>query len=165
MTFLSKIDTSPEGKEIEFLRGLTNRDLAESKQYRINVSYVLLDKDKTEYNFMQEFHLRDTQQYFSIMKEFAGNSLSDLFENKRKYHLYPTELKGNIADKLCKLYPAIDRLTPPDIYHFALYNDKDVVADREDDVRSPRIYFIVGEYGTIYPIFFDPYHELNPLNV
>lgn len=162
MTFLSKIDTSPEGQEIEHLRGLTNRDLAESKLYRINVSYVLLDKDNTDYNFMQRFLWRDTKQYFSLMKEFAGNTLSDLFENKRKYHLYPTELKGNIANKLRELYPNIDRSNPPDIYHFALYNDKDVVADREEDVRSPRIYFIVGEYGTIYPIFFDPYHELNP---
>lgn len=162
MTFLSKIDTSPEGQEIEHLKGLTNRDLAESKLYRINVSYVLLDKDNTDYNFMQLFHWRDTKQYFSLMKEFAGNTLFDLFENKRKYHLYPTELKGNIANKLRELYPNIDRSNPPDIYHFALYNDKDVVADREEDVRSPRIYFIVGEYGTIYPIFFDPYHELNP---
>ena len=31
---------------------------------------------------------------------------------------------------------------------------------RENGVRSPRIYFMQGLYGVIYPLFFDPYHEI-----
>lgn len=33
-------------------------------------------------------------------------------------------------------------------------------ACRETGVRSPRIYFMLGVYGLIYPLLFDPYHEL-----
>lgn len=49
----------------------------------------------------------------------------------------------------------------PIIYHFALYTSKQQ-ADRNKDIRSPRVYFMLGTYGFIYPLFFDPYHEINP---
>ena len=36
-------------------------------------------------------------------------------------------------------------------------------ADRETDTRCSRVYFMLGTYGHIYILFFDPYHELNPM--
>lgn len=47
-------------------------------------------------------------------------------------------------------------------YHFSLY-DTDRWADRSTDTRNSRVYFILGTYGHIYILFFDPYHELNPM--
>jgi hypothetical protein len=35
-------------------------------------------------------------------------------------------------------------------------------ASRETGVKSPRVYFILGTYGFVYILFFDPYHEINP---
>lgn len=162
--FLDERDLSPAIDELSHIFSLSNKDLAESKkEYYITVNYVLIDTQYTSYNFSQDFLLRDTQQYFLLMKEFAGKTLDKLFEERHKYHLYPTRLNGKFAEVICKLYPQIDRNNPPDIYHFALYNDKDTIADKNRGTRSPRIYFIVGECGIIYPIFFDPYHELNPI--
>ena len=48
----------------------------------------------------------------------------------------------------------------PIIFHFGLYTDKKHMASRETGVRAPRIYFMQGLYGVIYPLFFDPYHEI-----
>ena len=48
----------------------------------------------------------------------------------------------------------------PIIFHFGLYTDKKHMASRETGARAPRIYFMQGLYGVIYPLFFDPYHEI-----
>lgn len=37
-----------------------------------------------------------------------------------------------------------------------------VVGGKNGD-RNPRIYFMVGYNGMIHPLFFDPFHELNPV--
>ncbi len=61
------------------------------------------------------------------------------------------------------IYPNLTKGILPEIYHFALYTAENEVADRTKGIRSPRIYFVLADYGRIYPLFFDPYHELNPM--
>ena len=52
-------------------------------------------------------------------------------------------------------------LVPP-FFHFALYQDKGTMGNRISGVKSPRIYFFIGDNATLYPMFYDPYHEINP---
>ena len=80
------------------------------------------------------------------------------------YHLYRSAVKGKLFEVLKSVYPNLTKGIVPEIYHFALYTVKNGLADRTSDIRSPRIYFVLGDYGRIYPLFFDPYHELNPVN-
>ena len=48
------------------------------------------------------------------------------------------------------------------IYHFALQPENKLSASRELDLRNARIYFLVGKFGIVHVLFFDPYHEINP---
>lgn len=48
----------------------------------------------------------------------------------------------------------------PSFYHFALYTNEE--SSRKSGIKSPRIYFFIGGNGVIYPLFYDPYHEINP---
>ena len=55
----------------------------------------------------------------------------------------------------------IDELMMDDDFRLRrLYTDRKQMASRKSGVRSPRIYFMQGSYGVIYPLFFDPYHEI-----
>lgn len=160
--FDTDLDYSCE-EELSAIRSLTNEDLAESLNDKITVCYALADIDSTQYGFGQAFDQKDTLMYFSTMKKFSANSLNSLFENRHVYHLYRSSVKGNLLSVLKSVYPELTEGNTPEIYHFALYTQSDTNASRDSGVRSPRIYFVLADYGRIYPIFFDPYHELNPI--
>ena len=49
------------------------------------------------------------------------------------------------------------------IYHFALEPDCKETADRSKGCRNARVYFLVGKFGIVHILFFDPYHEINPM--
>lgn len=144
-------------------RTLSIDDVANSHDYPIVVSYKLADIGTTKYGFHQEFTKRDTEAYFRIMRRFARTSLNDLIDSTDRHslHLYRTNLRGTFKREMSRLCPNLD-VSASTFYHFALYQDRNTVADRAANVRSPRVYFILGACGTIYPIFFDPFHELNP---
>ena len=38
----------------------------------------------------------------------------------------------------------------------------ELLEEQTEPGRPVRIYFMLGTYGYIYPLFFDPYHEINP---
>lgn len=139
---------------------MKNVELAMSHKLPVVISYANLDLSKTDYHFRQEFTLRDTQEYFSMMKKISNSTIDDWLENPHEHHFRRTPIRGNLAKALKKLCPECLEANPM-IYHFALYTDKDG-ADRKSGRRSPRIYFMLGLYGRIYILFFDPYHEINP---
>ncbi|MBR3938716.1 MAG: hypothetical protein IKJ67_01905 [Bacteroidales bacterium] len=163
ITDLSVAEIEKQRKELSSIRKLKQEDLNCSLNYHVTVCYPLIDIDKTEYGFGQKFNTTDTLEYFKIMKKFANNKLSDLFKNKEEYHLNPTPINENIKKALQTIFPDVD---PYDfrefMYHFGLYTDEKGNADRNTDVRSPRIHFLLGCDGYIYPLFFDPYHEIQP---
>lgn len=139
---------------------LDNSDLSLSRKTPIVISYALVDMSETKYHFQQEFTSRDTQEYFKMMKEISNSTINDLMENPHKHHFYRTDIKGNLKTVLKNIDPECIK-TNPLIYHFALYTDERK-ANRETGIRSPRIYFMLGLYGIIYILFFDPFHEINP---
>ncbi|MBR1774833.1 MAG: hypothetical protein IJ759_04835 [Bacteroidales bacterium] len=160
---LDKEDLVASRDEMGFSKFLTNEDIAESHNYPIVVSYKLIDT-QTKYNFLQEMSERETTAYFRIMQKFSSYTLNELIdERRREYHLYRTDIRGNLKKAIKDLTTIDYNNNELMFYHFALYTDKDVIADRNTGEKSPRIYFILGAYGTIYPVFYDPYHELNPI--
>ena len=151
--------------EMEYDTELSPIDLNDSQGYPIVVCYKLLDFEKSKYNFKQRFTERDASEYFQVMKLFSTKTISEILDDtdfKQKHHFRISKLQGNLLNEFNKLLG--DEKTSENsamFFHFALYTSKEK-ASRETGVRSPRIYFILGLFGTIYPVFFDPYHELNP---
>lgn len=141
---------------------ISNADLYLSQNVPIVVSYDLVDLERTPYHFFQDFTLRDTQAYFSLMKRISGSTVNDLLNSEKEFHFYRTDVRGNLKKVLNMISPEAVEADPL-IFHFALYTDADVIADREKDIRAPRIYFMLGRNGVVYMLFFDPYHEINPL--
>ena len=137
-------------------------DLFLSQQVPIVVSYDLVDLCETPYHFLQEFTWRDTQAYFSLLKKISGSTVNDLLDSEKGLHFYRTDVRGNLKKLLRKISPQAVEANPL-IFHFALYTDEGVMADRSQDIRAPRIYFMLGRNGIIYMLFFDPYHEINPI--
>lgn len=127
------------------------------------ISYELIDLNDTDYHFKQEFTLKDTQRYFEVFKDISCKSINDLLENsKHSLHFHRSAAKGRLRALLEKICPGcVTEDSEPMIYHFALYTDSER-ADRQSGRRSPRIYFMLGRNGMIFPLFFDPYHEINP---
>ncbi len=133
------------------------------------VSYRYLQIDG-KYGFGQkEMDHRDAVAYFDSMQILANIPIKDFFElDSREWHFHSNTLgKGqNLVSELKSVFgkdfePRIENT--PGFYHFALYQDKGVTASRETGKKSPRIYFFIGDNATIYPMFYDPYHEINPM--
>lgn len=144
-----------------FDKELTIDDVRLSQDLPIVVRYDYVDLDKTDYHFWQHFTHEDTRGYFEKMRLFAGKSINSLLTGPKSNHFYRSELRGNVLKAIKKVLPkSID--TNQIIYHFGLY-DTDNWGDRASDTRCSRVYFMLGTYGQIYILFFDPYHELNPL--
>lgn len=147
-----------------FKRKMSKEDARLSMDLPIVVKYDYLDLDGTDYNFKQEFTIRDTQEYFTKMKEISSSTINKLVEKSKKdsdYHFYRSAFSGNVRREIKKIMPDADEDLI--VYHFGLYECESHNASRVTGERSPRVYFILGNNGFIYIVFFDPYHELNPM--
>lgn len=145
-----------------FDKQLSISDIRLSYDLPILIRYDYVDLDITPYHFHQVFTHEDTKGYFKKMKEFAGKSINQIAnESDKEAHFHRSELKGKVRSAIKQILPkALE--TNPIVYHFALYETENW-ADRDTDTRASRVYFMLGTYGHIYVLFFDPYHELNPL--
>lgn len=131
-----------------------------------SICYEYIDLDKTEYNFHQSvFDSFDIKKYFSALKDISSQEFCKLRDSHYSFHFH---IYYSPSGKLLKLVRKISgkshltvEETPP-IGQFALYTDPKG-ADRKKKIKSPRIYFIVGPYAILYILFYDPYHEINPL--
>jgi len=139
----------------------------ENRQRYPNVCYKYLQIDG-RYGFDQnKWDYRDAVAYFESMSILANMPISGFDNLGREWHFNPSVVsKGqNLYAELVKVFGEKLLNTPeklPPFFHFALYQDKGVVADRNSKVKSPRIYFFIGDNATLYPMFYDPYHEINP---
>ncbi len=128
----------------------------------INIFFITNFFPPKIYNnhFHQDFTLSDTQAYFSKMKEISSNTINNLEKKAKEHHFYRSPFTGKVRENILKIMPNVDESII--IYHFGLYECDSREARRETGERSPRIYFVLGNYGFIYILFFDPFHELNP---
>ena len=140
------------------------RDLQESQDSLITVQYNEIDLGDTLYGFNQPFVGNEANLYFQRMKEFAGLTVNYIIgHSDYKAHFYRTDIRGNIKKVFDSINPKIAKANPL-IFHFALDPDSEVTnSSRETGIRNPRIHFMIGYYGMIHILFFDPYHELNPI--
>lgn len=140
---------------------ITYQDSLLSMKQRMIVSYDLLDLDG-EYGFMQDFTQEEIHGYFRQMNRFAIVSMNEIIETfDYNNHFNESKIRGNILKLLKgKTNKRIDDRVI--IYHFALEPTIKVDADREKGIRNARVYFLIGKFGIVHVLFFDPYHEINP---
>lgn len=141
-------------------RRFTNEDIRKSCNVPLVIKYDYLDLGDTDYNFKQSFTLQDTQMYFEMMNLISRSTINELLDRGFELHFRDSSIIGNLKKALNRHLPDAVKTEPP-FFHFALYTNQN--ADRKTGVRSPRIYFFLGNNGFAYPVFFDPYHELNPM--
>lgn len=155
-------DTGDFGLPAMLTDSLSNDDLVDSQNQCISVQYNEIDLGEFGYGFDQRFEGNEANLYFERMKEFSEQSLNEIRENAGyKLHFNRTDVRGNIKRIFDKIDPKIAKANPL-IFHFALDPNNKNNADREMNVRNPRVYFMVGRNGMIHILFFDPYHEINP---
>lgn len=146
---------------------LDNTDFKESLSTLSVVSYRYIDLDKTDYHFSQDcFDNRDISEYFIFMNILTSYPFNELISNKNKdWHLnandyFKDKKFRNLVNTALDNNKKLKVEQVPMFYHFALYTEQN--ANRETKVKSPRIYFFIGKDAIIYPLFYDPYHEINP---
>lgn len=141
----------------------SNKNIYQTKKVKPVVCYDLIDiTDNSKYSFNQPcFDSKDAFLYFQRMKDLCMSSIEHLIsEGGFSWHLRPTKGK-NITKEIARIAGKRRITQIPEIMHFALYTSNER-ASREKGIKSPRIHFLIGNHGMIYPIFYDPYHEMNP---
>ena len=158
---------SVDSRQYIFGEELDNTDFKESLSTLSVVSYRYIDLKKTDYHFFQDcFDNRDIVEYFSFMNLLTSYPFNELISNKDKdWHLnandyFKDKKFRNLVNKTLDNNKKLNVEQVPMFYHFALYTEQN--ANKETKVKSPRIYFFIGRDAIIYPLFYDPYHEINP---
>lgn len=133
-----------------------------SMNQKMIVSYNLLDIDG-KYGFGQDFDQEEIHGYFSQMRKYSRVSMNDIIDTfDYTEHFNGSKIRGNLLQLLKeKTGKPIDEGVM--VYHFALQPENKQTASRELGARNARVYFLVGKFGVVYMLFFDPYHEINPL--
>lgn len=157
-----------DSREYSFGEEIDNIEFQESLKSLSVVSYKYLDLDITEYNFLQGcFDNKDIRAYFDFMNLLTSHPFNDVLNSRQhEWHLYPNNYSKeqklrSLVNKVMGLDSNLKIECIPTFYHFALYTSKER-ASKEDNIKAPRIYFFIGKNATLYPLFYDPYHEINP---
>ncbi len=145
---------------------IDNKAIAATKEVPIVICYSYINTTDTNYGFGQiDFDNIDAFHYFTRMRKLSEKSIIKIKDefDAQDWHLNST--KGRNIINALKLHfnikERIDIL--PDIMHFALYpKNMQKQADKTNHIKNPRIHFLVAHNGIIYPLFYDPYHEINP---
>lgn len=157
--FDDDIDLWKDEFSTEPWRRISNADVRNSCRLPVRISYEYADTGCSVYGFDQAFTLEDSRNYFSCMKYISGKTIDELLLDDNFRLRRHSSLHKPLRKVLDKLSTDIVK-GEPIIFHFGLYTQKTEMASRVKDIRSPRIYFMQGLYGVIYPLFFDPYHEI-----
>lgn len=124
-------------------------------------NYEFLDLGITEYNFQhEEFDKTDYQIYFEKVQSYSKKSLNELLDSDHNehFHLYqvPSGKLLSLLKSILKKNSLRIEETPP-VGQFALYTTK------EEEKKSPRIFFFIGQQAVLYILFYDPFHDIRPM--
>ena len=145
---------------------LNSEDIQQSQNMKIHVVYDLITFADSQYGFNQSFCNNEANLYFECMHFFSKKTINEIVDSsdRGKYHFYTSKIIGNLKNALAAIgFDNQSGNDEPLIYHFALDEHCDCIASRSTGNRNPRMYFVVGSRGAIHPLFFDPFHELNPI--
>lgn len=155
-------------KRFRFGDKISNNSIAVTKEVAPLVCYSLINLTDKNYGFGQEeFDHTDALYYLERMKTLTSKSIFDIIEdedyNPQDWHLNQTRGR-NIREAIREHFKITKNFEMPEIFHFALYPKQlQQTPSREQKIKNPRVHFIVGANGMIYPLFYDPYHEINPI--
>lgn len=132
-----------------------------SMNQRMLVSYDLVDLDG-KYGFLQDFTQEEIHGYFGKMNKYSSVSMNEIIDTfDYGEHFNESKIRGNLL-LLLKERSGKHVDDGVMVYHFALEPQKCDEASREKGTRNARVYFLVGKFGIVHVLFFDPYHEINP---
>ena len=159
--FSDSDDFEDDENEFKFGKKVEN-NLKDFEQHRPLFSYRYLDLKYTSYHFHQEcFDNIDIRTYFAQLKEFSNLTIEQCINSKGdKFHFRlerPSSKLLSLIQDIAQTNVTQDNC--PVVGHFGLYTDKNG-ANRDTNVKSPRIFFILYAQ-TIYPLLYDPYHEIH----
>lgn len=154
-----------EEDDYRFGTKIDGKEFGEALNYPSLISYRYIQFEDTDYHFAQScFDNIDIVAYFKFMQVLSCVPFKVLCEKKeRDWHLNSSYYNGNLKKLINDTLSNGKTLSPeciPPFYHFALYTNEN--SSRNSGLKSPRIYFFIGDNATIYPLFYDPYHEINP---
>lgn len=162
--FLEEDDYEEDDKKVFFVEQITMKEV-EDEYYDMLPFFVYqyIDLDKTDYAFNQPcFDNNDIIAYFKKVKQYSQVSIGDLiYRSRHKEHFHilsviPYRVKQMIEEISGKNNIKDENL--PLVGQFGLYTNEN--ADRNTNVKSPRIFFFIGKNTTINILFYDPYHEI-----
>lgn len=92
--------------------------------------------------------------YFEKINSFCKKTFDEILNQSNfKEHIHKVNTNPTLRGLLQQIFKKrITSLNLPDIWQFALYTNK-------KDNRAPRILFFIGDYGVIYILAFDQWHE------
>lgn len=131
----------------------------------ISYDYIILEEN-LNHSFNQNcIDKNDILKYFSILKQLSSTVISKAInEGAKELHLHiyePSTINRRLKQLLNNISgQQLSIETMPSVGQFALYTCEGT-ANREQNIKSPRIYFILIN-ATFYILFYDPYHEINP---
>lgn len=167
MTFPLIFVDSVDKDIYDFGDSVDNAALGQSLNGLSTISYRYIDLEETDYHFRQDcFDNSDIVPYFEFMSMLSDNPFNNLMNDKDpEWHLNPNNYDRDkhfqeLVNKALKITSKLPVERQPAFYHFALYTNQN--ASRTNKIKSPRIYFFIGNNAVIYPLFYDPYHEINP---
>lgn len=146
---------------------IDNSSIKDTKSIPTIINYAHIDLTNSKYGFGQiEFDNNDAVQYLSRMQTLCSKSIFSIKDKESSQEWHLNQTKGlNIKQAIDTHFNIRNKtVNYPEIFHFALYHKENQppLADRTKGIKNPRIHFIVGNHGIIYPLFYDPYHEMNP---
>jgi hypothetical protein len=162
-SYLSEDYEDEESMKLFFPEQVNMKTIKEGYDYSPFFAYQYLDFDTTTYCFNQpHFDNIDITAYFKKVKEYSQIPIGDLIEvshHKEHFHIIepiPPRIKEMIKTISGKTKIKDEDL--PIVGQFGLYTNAN--ANRNENVKSPRIFFFIGSYSTINILFYDPFHEL-----
>ena len=132
-----------------------------SMRQRMVVNYDSIDMEG-KYGFMQDFTQNEIHGYFRQMNKYASVSMNEIIDTlEYTEHFHASRIRGKLLGLLKEQCgKKVDEGVM--VYHFALEPKSRELALRSSGTRNARVYFLIGRFGIIHVLFFDPYHEINP---
>ncbi len=113
------------------------------------------------YSFADSFDGHDAARFFAVLKKLCGMTMDEAVDASsgelRNFHF--SEINRSLRAALQKVSGG-KRIGDAPCFQFGLYTDKNERAGRESGVKAPRVFCLLGYRGVIYPLLYDPYHEM-----
>jgi len=158
-------ESSSESLKFELGSKIDNNSFSEHYDKSPLFCYDYIDISKTKYCFSQQcFDNHDIVKYFETVKVISKKTVNDLIDKSdhiQHFHIinYPSQKIRKLLSEINNNKQLKDEQIPP-IGQFALYTNKEI-GSRENGIKSPRIFFMIGANAVFYPLFYDPYHEIS----